>query len=262
MDLTVNGHKVHASTGGKEFDASLPIVIFVHGAGQDRTAWALQTRYFAYHGYAVLAVDLPGHGKSEGPLLETLPAMGDWLADLVTATGAQTASFVGHSMGSLVVLECAARRPDVMRSLTLIGTGERMPVHPDLLAAAAAGDRSAYEAITYWGFSRRAQIGLDQSPGMWMVGAATQLMASGPAGALHADLKACADYAGAAASAEKVTCPVRLILADRDGMTPLKRGKALANAFHEAETIIVPQCGHMLMAEQPDAVLDALIGFV
>ena len=104
MDLTVNGHRVHASTGGKEFDASLPIVIFVHGAGQDRTAWALQTRYFAYHGYAVLAVDLPGHGKSGGPLLETLPAMGDWLADLVTATGAQTASFVGHSMGSLVVL--------------------------------------------------------------------------------------------------------------------------------------------------------------
>jgi len=262
MELTVNGHKVHASTGGKEFDAALPIVIFVHGAGQDRTAWALQTRYFAYHGYAVMAVDLPGHGKSEGPLLETLPAMGDWLADLVTATGAETASFVGHSMGSLVTLECAARRPEVMRSLTLIGTAERMPVHPELLAAARTSDRAAYEAITFWGFSRAAQIGRDPSPGMWMVGSAIQLMASEPSDALYTDLKACAEYDGAAESAARVTCPVRLILADQDNMTPLKRGKALADAFHEAETIIVPNCGHMLMAEQPDAVLDALIGFV
>lgn len=262
MELTVSGKQVHASTGGKEFDPSLPVVIFVHGAGQDRTAWALQTRYFAYHGYGVLAVDLPGHGKSEGPILESLPAMGDWLADLIAASGAGKASLVGHSMGSFVGLECAARHPDAVRSLTLIGTATQMPVHPDLLAAAKANDRSAYEAITYWGFSPGAQIGRDQSPGMWMVGSGMQLMASEPDGALHTGLKACADYDGAAAAAAKVTCPVRLILADQDSMTPLKRGKALADAFHEAETIIVPQCGHMLMAEQPDAVLDALIGFV
>ncbi len=262
MELTVNGRRVHASTGGKEFDASLPVVIFVHGAGQDRTAWALQTRYFAYHGYGVLAVDLPAHGKSEGPVIETVPAMGDWLADLIAASGAGKASLVGHSMGSLIALECAARHPDAVRSLALIGTAAQMPVHPDLLAAAAANDRSAYEAITCWGFSRGAQIGRDQSPGMWMVGSGMQLMASEPAGALYTDLKACADYDGAAESAAKVACPVRLILADQDNMTPLKRGKALADAFHQAETIIVPQCGHMLMAEQPDAVLDALIGFV
>ena len=262
MELTVNGHKVHASTGGKEFDASLPVVIFVHGAGQDRTAWALQTRYFAYHGYGVLAVDLPGHGKSEGPVLKSLPEMGDWLADLIAASGAGTASLVGHSMGSFIGLECAARHPNAVRSLTLIGTAAQMPVHPDLLAAAAADDRSAYEAITYWGFSRGAQIGRDQSPGMWMVGSGMQLMASEPAGALHTDLKVCAVYDGAAAAAAKVSCPVRLILADRDGMTPLKRGKALADAFHEAESIILNGCGHMIMAEQPDATLDALIGFV
>lgn len=262
MELTVNGKRVHASTGGKEFDSSLPLVVFVHGAGQDRTAWVLQTRYFAYHGYGVLAVDLPGHGKSVGPPIETLPAMGDWLADLIAASGAGTASLAGHSMGSFIALECAANHPDAVRSLTLIGTAAQMPVHPDLLAAAETDDRSAHEAITYWGFSRGAQIGRDQSPGMWMVGSGMQLMASEPAGVLHAGLKACADYDGAADAAAKVVCPVRLILADQDSMTPLKRGKALADAFHDAETIIVPQCGHMLMAEQPDAVLDGLIGFV
>jgi pimeloyl-ACP methyl ester carboxylesterase len=262
MELTVNGKRVHASTGGKEFDPSLPAVVFVHGAGQDRTAWALQTRYFAWHGYGVLAVDLPGHGKSVGPPIDNIPAMGDWLAELISASGAGSAALVGHSMGSLAALECAARHPDSVRALALVGTAETMPVHPDLLAAADANDRAAYEAITFWGFSRGAQIGRDQSPGMWMVGSGMQLMASEPAGALYASLKACAEYDGAAAAATKVTCPVRLILADQDNMTPLKRGKALADAFHESETIIVPQCGHMLMAEQPDAVLDALIGFV
>lgn len=262
MELTVDGRKVHAATGGKDFDPALPAVIFVHGAGLDRTVWALQTRYFAHHGYGVLAVDLPGHGKSEGPPPDSIPAMGDWLAALIDGAGLRQAALVGHSMGSLVALECAARHGGKVRALALVGAAAAMPVHPDLLDAAGANDRSAYDAITYWGFSRPAQLGRDQAPGMWMVGGGVELLAHGPAGVLHNDLAACAAYKSGLESAARVTCPVRLILADQDSMTPLKRGKALADAFHEAETIIVPQCGHMLMAEQPDAVLDALIGFV
>ena len=238
------------------------VLLIVNGLAEHSGRYANVVNHFVPLGYAVYGLDHIGHGKSEGPILESLPEMGDWLADLIAASGAGKASLVGHSMGSFVALECAARHPDAVRSLTLIGTAAQMPVHPDLLAAAKANDRSAYEAITYWGFSPGAQIGRDQSPGMWMVGSGMQLMASEPDGALHTGLKACADYDGAAAAAAKVTCPVRLILADQDSMTPLKRGKALADAFHEAETIIIPQCGHMLMAEQPDAVLDALIGFV
>jgi pimeloyl-ACP methyl ester carboxylesterase len=262
MELTVNGHKVHAATGGKDFDAALPAVVFVHGAGLDRTVWALQTRYFAHHGYGVLAVDLPGHGKSDGPPPDSIPAMGDWLAALIDAAGLKQATLVGHSMGSLVTLECAARHRDKVRALALVGAAARMPVHPDLLAAAAADDRSAYEAICFWGFSRPAQLGRDQAPGMWMVGSGVELLAHGPAGVLGNDLAACAAYKSGLESAAKVTCPVRLILADGDFMTPLKGGKALADAFHAADTIILNRCGHMIMAEQPDATLDALIGFV
>lgn len=262
MELMVNGETVHAATGGKDFDPSLPAVIFVHGAGMDHTVWALQTRYFAHHGYSVLAVDLPGHGKSVGAPLASVEETGDWLAALVAAAGLREAALVGHSMGSLAALECAARHPERVRALVLVGTAAAMPVHPDLLAAAAADNRSAYEAITVWGFSRPAQLGRDQAPGMWMVGSGTELLAHGPSGVLHNDLSACAAYRSGPESAAKVSCPVRLILADRDFMTPLKGGKALANAFHAADTIILNGCGHMIMAEQPDATLDALIGFV
>lgn len=260
MELTVDGKNVHAATGGKDFDPALPAVIFVHGAGMDRTVWSLQTRYFAHHGYGVLAVDLPGHGKSEGPLLETIPAMGDWLAALIEAAGLQRAALVGHSM--LAVLECAARHPERVRALVLVGTAAPMPVHPELLAAAQSNDRAAYDAITCWGFSRPAQFGHDPAPGMWMVGSVMELLARGPAGLLYNDLAACAAHKGGLDAAAQVTCPVRLILADRDFMTPLKGGKTLADAFHAADTIILNNCGHMIMAEQPDATLDALIGFV
>ena len=262
MELKVNGKRVHAATGGREFDPSLPAVIFVHGAGLDRTVWALQTRYFAHRGHGVLAVDLPGHGHSEGPPLPSIEGIADWLAATIAAAGLKDAALVGHSMGSLVALECAARHPERVRALALVGAAAAMPVHPDLLAAAEANDVSAREAITFWGHSRPAQIGRDQVPGLWMVGGGMRLLERGAPGVLHNDLKACAAYTGGMAAAAKVTCPVRLILGDRDGMTPLKGGKALADGFHAAETLILPGCGHMIMAEQPDRALDALIGFV
>ena len=105
MELTVNGKRVHAATGGRDFDPALPAVVFVHGAGMDHTVWALQARYFAHHGRAVLAVDLPGHGGSEGPSLDSIAAMGDWLAAVIEAAGSEQAALVGHSMGSLAALD-------------------------------------------------------------------------------------------------------------------------------------------------------------
>lgn len=262
MDLTVNGKAVHAATGGKEFDPALPAVIFVHGAGMDHTVWALQTRYFAHHGRGVLAVDLPGHGRSEGPALDSVASIADWLATLVEAAGLKVAALVGHSMGALASLDCAARHGPRVRALALLGAAAKMPVHPDLLAAAEANDPSAWDAITVWGHSRAAQIGLDQAPGLWMVGGGVRLLERAAPGVLHNDLRACNTYGAAEELAGKVACPVRLILGQRDQMTPLKGGQALARLFPEAEAVILPGCGHMMMAEQPDAALDALIGFV
>ena len=66
MLLQVDGHGVYAATGGMPFDAARPTVIFLHGAGLDHTCWQLASRWFAWHGHSVLAVDLPGHGRSSG----------------------------------------------------------------------------------------------------------------------------------------------------------------------------------------------------
>ena len=87
MKLSVNGAEVFVATGGREFDRSLPTVVFIHGAGFDHSTWALHTRWFAHHGFGVLAPDLPGHGRSAGPSLSSIADMADWTAALLDAAG-------------------------------------------------------------------------------------------------------------------------------------------------------------------------------
>src|SRR5437764_1879645 len=120
MELVVDGAKVYAATGGCEHDPALPLVVFVHGAALDHTVWALLARWFAHRGCAVLAPDLPGHGRSEGSPLAAIPAMADWTAALIEASRARTATVIGHSMGSLIALETVARHPERVNAIGLI----------------------------------------------------------------------------------------------------------------------------------------------
>ncbi len=262
MDLTVQGKRVHAATGGREFDATLPAVIFIHGGGLDHTVWALQTRYFAHRGRAVLAPDLPGHGRSDGPALTSIEALADWVVELMDAAGLEQAALVGHSMGGLIVLDCAGRHGARIRALAILGAAAAIPLHPELMAAAEANDHAAFDSIVIWGHGPAARLGHGQVPGMWMTGSGVRLLERSAPGVLYSDFVACDNYAGGMAAAAKVGCPVRLVLAGLDRLTPLTNGKALADEFHAADVIVLNGCGHMVMAEEPDAVLDALIDFV
>src|SRR3954452_3594007 len=131
MQLSVNGLETFVATGGKEFDKSQPAIVLLHGAGFDHTTWALHSRWFAHHGYGMLAPDLPGHGRSAGAPLSTIAEMADWTASLLDAAGVATARLGGHSMGSLIALETAARHPAKVTALNLIGTAAAMTVGPD-----------------------------------------------------------------------------------------------------------------------------------
>ena len=257
MELSVQGKKVYAATGGKAFDPALPAVVFLHGAGCDHTVWALQTRWFAWHGRSVLAVDLPGHGRSEGPALDEIGALADWVVALLDAARVQSAALVGHSMGALVSLETAARRPDRVRALALCGCAAEMPVSEKLLNPALAGEHLAYELITAWGLGRRAQIGGAEAPGTWMAGGTLRLLEHGKKGVVGIDLRACDRYKGAAAAVAKVKVPTVLVLGDNDRMSPPKAAAPLA-AIPGAKTILLEKAGHMLMTEQPGRTLDAL----
>jgi pimeloyl-ACP methyl ester carboxylesterase len=258
MQLSVNGVDTFVATGGRPFDKLLPAVVLLHGAGFDHSTWALHSRWFAHHGYSVLAPDLPGHGRSSGKPLPTIADMADWTAALLDAAGARQAKLIGHSMGSLIALETAARHPDRVSGLSLIGTAATMTVGPDLLKAAEANAPSAIDMVSIWGLGLKAELGGSLAPGLWMHQGAQRVLQRCAPGVLHSDLNACNAYQNALAAAAQIKVPVTFILGERDMMTPAKAGKALAAAMPHARTVVLPGAGHMMMIEQPDELLAAL----
>src|SRR6201993_2966201 len=204
MLLSVNGADAFVATGGRPFDPSLPAVVMLHGAGFDHSTWALHSRWFAHHGFSVLAPDLPGHGRSAGPALHSIAEMADWTAALLDSVQAAKAALIGHSMGSLIALETAARHPAKVSALSLIGTAATMTVGPDLLKAAEANDHDAIDMVSIWGLGFDAEIGGSLAPGMWMHGGAQRVLQNCAPGVLFSDLSACNSYANAMAAAAKV----------------------------------------------------------
>src|SRR4051794_21672480 len=204
MQLSVNGLQTFVATGGRALDMSQPTIVLLHGAGFDHTAWALHSRWFAHHGHNVLAPDLPGHGRSSGAPLLTIAEMADWTAALLDTAGASSARLVGHSMGSLVALETAARHPAKVSALGLIGTAATMTVGPDLLKAAEANDHDAVDMVSIWGLGYQAGLGGSLAPGLWMHHGAQRVLEACRPGVLFNDLSACNAYQGALAAAAQI----------------------------------------------------------
>ena len=262
MHITVDGLKAFATSGGAPFDPAKPAVVFLHGAGFDRTTWRLQTRWFAHHGRSVLAVDFPAHGWSEGKPLDSIAAMADWTARLIAGAGLESAALVGHSMGALVALDCAARHPGKVRALGLCGVATEMPVHPEMLESSKANTLKAQELITFWGIGNALHKGGMVSPGLWLRRESLAVLAGNKPDVIHADLAACNAYKDALERAKEVTCPTVLVLGDGDLMTPSAKAKALAGAIPGSKTVVIPNCGHIMMVERPDETLEALKDYV
>jgi pimeloyl-ACP methyl ester carboxylesterase len=264
MICEVNGRQAHAATGGVDLAndvarARWPAVILVHGAGMDATVWQLQTRYLAHHGFRTMAVDLPGHGRSEGDPLETIGEMADWLAAFIEAAGEAPAALVGHSMGTFIAMEVASRRPELVSTIVLFGTADAMPVHPDLLAAADEDLPDAAALMAAWGHAKPAHIGLNPTPGLWMLGGARALVEVSHPGALANDFRACAAYDGAGAAAATVGCPVSVAVGAGDKMTPPRAAAKLIEQLADPTVTELADTGHMMMVENPEAVRKLLL---
>ena len=262
MELRVANNAAYAYTGGKTLDAKLPAVVFIHGGEHDHCVWVLQSRYLAHHGYAVLAVDLPGHGKSGGAPLATIEDMAGWIVALLDAATVNTAALVGHSMGSLVALECAARHPQRVHRLALLGTAFPMRVSPDLLQATKSRESDAHGMINAWSHSAYAHYPSNPGPGFWVIGGNLRLMQRQKPGVLHADFAACDGYKTGFERAAQVKCPALFVLGARDAMTPERAGRDFARAVPNSAVVTLDSTGHNLMGEKPDEILDVLVKFL
>lgn len=263
MKLIVDGRAAYAYTGGKPFDAALPCVVFIHGALNDHSVWTLLARWFAHHGHAVLAVDLPGHMRSEGPALASVEAMADWTLALLDAAGVQRAALVGHSLGSLVALEAAGRAPARVTRLAMVGSCYPMAVPKALLELSLADPLKAIDRVVMFSHSTLAPKPSFPGPGVWLRGAARQLSRQvlrhqGDDALFHNDFAACDRYAAGLEAAARVQCPAQMILGSDDQMTPPRATRDIAAAL-KAEVSYLG-AGHNLMQEAPDGLLAALRG--
>ncbi|NNC79836.1 MAG: alpha/beta hydrolase [Acidimicrobiales bacterium] len=261
MKTTYDNKEVRIATGGKDHDGvDGPAVVLLHGAGMDRTTWQMQSRWLSHHGYRVAAIDLPGHGLSEGPPLETISEMAAWTAGVVRQLDLAPAHIVGFSMGTFIGLDMAAEYPDTVASLVLIGTASAMPVHPVLLDASRDDVPRASRLMTSWGIGSKAHRGGHQSPGTWLIGTSTALLDTSPEGALLADMVACNAYGDGVEHAREIDAPVTFLLGKEDKMTPIKASHDLVDAVKNKQVITLDSIGHMMPIEDPIGARKAIDG--
>jgi pimeloyl-ACP methyl ester carboxylesterase len=273
--LKVLGHPTYCYSGGKPFDAAKPTVVFIHGVLNDHSVWILQTRYLAHHGFNVLAVDLPGHGKSAGKERNLVPCLSveagaDFIIALLEAAGIATAALVGHSFGSLIALEAAAKAPSKITHLAMVGTAFPMPVSAALLEASLNQPHKAIDMVNTFSHSLLAPPPSALGPGTWLYGSSKALMrrvqASNTAFNLfHTGFTACNDYKNGIAAVSIAQAAMLFILGKADQMTPPKAAQALiteAKTSGKPVTQVTLNAGHSLMTEAPDGVLMALVGFL
>jgi pimeloyl-ACP methyl ester carboxylesterase len=270
MYLQVNGAKTYCYTGGKAFNAAKPTVVFIHGVLNDHSVWILQSRYLAHHGFNVLAVDLPGHCKSDGEAPSSVEEAAAFIAALLDAAGVQKAALVGHSWGSLIALEAAARLQDRASHLVLVGTAYPMKVSPALIEASLNEPMKALNMVNVFSRSTLAAPPSALGPGTWVFGAGMALgrrvLASNTAvNVFHRGFVACDRYAGGEAAMAALTCPVLFLLGGLDQMTHPKAAQGLIKAAQTAgktvQVVSLP-VGHHQMTEAPDETLFAIRDFL
>ena len=270
MELQVNGAKTYCYTGGKTYDAAKPSVVFIHGVLHDHSVWILQSRYFANHGWNVLAVDLPGHCRSAGEAPATVEVAADFIIALLDAAGVKQAALVGHSWGSLIALEAASKLKDRATHLALVGTAFPMKVSQVLLDAALNDPSKGIQMINVFSRSTLAAPPSALGPGTWVYGGNAALnrrvLASNPAvNVFHRGFMACNSYANGEAAIAQITCPVLFLLGSQDQMTQAIAAQGLiakARASGKTTTTVVLPVGHHQMTEAPEATLAALKEFL
>jgi len=257
---------IYAYTGGKDFNPTQPTVVFIHGVLNDHSVWILQSRYLAHHGWNVLAIDLPGHCKSSGEPPASVEEASSAIVALLDAAGVQQAALVGHSFGSLIALETAARAPSRVSHLVLVGTAFPMRVSPALLESSVSAPMKAIDMVNAFSHSTLAPPPSALGPGTWLYGGSRALMrrvmaSNTRVNVFHTGFKACDSYTHGEAAMTQVQCPTLFVLGSQDQMTPPKAAQSLIGQARNAKVVKLP-AGHSLMTEAPDGVLQALKDFL
>tara|TARA_A100000164_G_scaffold86640_1_gene74436 strand:- start:524 stop:1267 length:744 start_codon:yes stop_codon:yes gene_type:complete len=232
------------STSGKDIDKNKSTILLIHGSGLTHIVWSLHEQFYVSQGFNVLSVDLPGHGNSEGPSLDSIEAISDWIKSLMKKIDISKIIIIGHSQGSLVAIDFSSRYPELTEKIILVAGSNKMPVNQDLIDLAEAGDEKAVLLMMKWGYEgSKAFIG--GNPVKKIVNSARDIRE-----VLAVDLKACNNYKNGEEAIKNINCPTLCIFGDLDKMVPVKVGLKMSEQIKNSETKIISDCGHMIIFEK------------
>ena len=256
MIITIQNKSVHASDAGQSIQNSKETIVFLHGSGLSHIVWSLTEQFFSNKNYNVLSIDLPGHGNSEGPSLDSIEKIADWLEEVFTKIDIRELTLLGHSQGCLISLEYSYKYPKRVKNIIFVAGSYKIPVNQDLIDLASAGDMNAIKLMMKWGYG---------DPKRFIGGNPVQKIINSPrevSQILAVDLKACNNYKNGITAAKKIKCPTLFILGDLDKMTTVQKGKEFADLIPNSKVHLIKQCGHMIMYENAFEMREKIANFL
>ena len=256
MIFNLENKSVYASDAGQELDNKKDTIIFLHGSGLSHIVWSLVEQFFSNKNFNVLSIDLPGHGNSEGPCLNTIEEIAEWLEKVFVKLKLEQVILVGHSQGCLEMLEYLNKYKSRLKKLVFVGGSYKMPVNKELIELAQNGNSDAVKLMMKWGY---------EGSKKFIGGNPVQRIIQSPkdiSKILAVDLVACNNYANGSNAVKAIDCPTMFIFGVLDKMVNIEVGKKFANMVNNSTTHIIDGCGHMIMIEKAFEMREKVLEFL
>ena len=256
MIFQLENKNIHASDSGQGIDTNKDTIVFLHGSGLSHIVWSLAEQFFSSKNYNVLSIDLPGHGNSDGPCLDSIEKIADWMEKVFDKLKLKNLILVGHSQGCLEILEYSSRYKERLKKLVFVGGSNKMPVHPDLIELAQSGHSDAVKLMMKWGYEGSKKF-IGGNPVEKIIQSPRDISEI-----LAVDLNACNNYSNGSEAAKVIDLPSMLIFGELDKMVNLEEGKKFSNLIKNSTTHVIKGCGHMIMIEKAFEMREKILEFL
>ena len=256
MIFKTENKSVYASDAGQGIDKSKDTIVFLHGSGLSHIVWSLTEQFFSNKKYNVLSLDLPGHGNSEGPCLDSIEKIADWLEKVFIELKLDKVIIIGHSQGCLEALEYSYKYKNRIKKIVFVGGSFRMPVNKDLIDLSSNGDSDAIKLMMKWSYEGSKKF-IGGNPIERIIQSPRDISEI-----LAVDLIACDNYSNGTEAVKAIDCPTMLIFGELDKMVNLEEGKKFSSLVKNSITHVIKGSGHMIMIEKAFEMREKILEFL